>query len=111
MHKKLHDLYPLPKVFSGEYSGECDLLRTMRWRGTWRELRRSDMLREFWCGNPKQKRTIFRPRLRLKDCIKTDLKEHYRRFESGLSGSAKAHTTAVLNTLMNFWVSKNAGIF
>ena len=75
-----------------------------------RELRRREMYREFWCGNPK-KRTIFRPRLRLKGGIKTDLKEQYRRFESGLSASAKAHTTAVLNTAMNLWVSKNAGIF
>ena len=98
--KKLHDLYSLPKTFSGEYSGECDQLRKMRRRRMWRELRRSEMQREFWCGNPKQKRIIFRPRLRIKDDIKTDLKEHYRRFESGLSGSAKAHTTAVLNRLM-----------
>jgi hypothetical protein len=50
------------------------------------------MHREFWCGNQKQKRTIFRPRLRLKNGIKMALKEHYRRFERGLSGSATAHT-------------------
>jgi hypothetical protein len=69
------------------------------------------MHREFWCGNPKQNRTIFRPRLNLKDGIKTDLKKHYRRFESGLSDSAKAHRTAVLNTVMNAWVTKNVGNF
>jgi hypothetical protein len=68
------------------------------------------MHREFWCGNPKQEGNIFRPRLRLKDGIKTDLKEHYRRFESGLSGSAKAHMTPVLNTLMNLWISKMQGL-
>lgn len=48
-----------------------------------------------------------RPRPRLKGDIKTDFKEHYRRFESGLSGSAKAHTTAVLN----LWVSKKCRDF
>ena len=66
---------------------------------------------EFCCGNPKQNRTIFRPRLSLKNGIKTDLKEHYRRYVSGLSGSAMEHTTVILNTVMNAWVTKDAGIF
>jgi len=112
MHKEnRNDLYSLPEVFSGEFSVECDQLRTKIRRRMWRELRRSEMYREFWCGNPKQNRTIFRLRLTLKDGIETNFKEHYRRFESGLTASAKVHTTAVLNTAMNIWVSKNAGIF
>ena len=78
MHKdKRNDLYSLPKAFNGELNVGCDQLRTKIRRRMWRELRRSEMYREFWCGNPKQNRTIFRPRLRLKDGIKTDLLTWY----------------------------------
>jgi len=51
MHKKLHDLYPLPKVFSGEYSDEtaAHLARTAEKRYAWRILVRK----------PKTKKNYF----------------------------------------------------
>jgi len=104
-NEELSDLYSLPNILRVVKS------RRMRWAGHVARVGEGSGVHRVLVGKPEGKRPLERPRCRWEDNIKMELQEVGEDGDWMLLAQDRDRWRALVSTVMNFRVPKNAGNF